>query len=208
MLPINTADELFHNGSPATGELGTVVTAEWLNGVQGEILAVLAAAGIEPTASNVQLLSALHALFAGLDGAAFTAIPTAPTATPGTANESLSTTEFVSVAIAALGASQSLEPNGHCKLPGGLYLAWATGQTDATGKISLTSPITFPTALLGGIANEAHPTGWTASRATVWSFDLENSSRTTLVAHMRDIIGTAGPIVSSGVDGRIFAWGK
>lgn len=186
----------------------TVVTAEWLNGVQGEILAVLAAAGIEPSASNVQMLGALRALFAGLDGATFTAIPSAPTAAPGTANELLASTEFVAVAMAALGATQSLEPNGHCKLPGGLYLAWATGQTNAAGTITITSPVTFPTAILGGIANESHPTGWGANRATVWSFDLESSSLTTLVAHMRDIIGTAGPIVSSGVDGRILAWGK
>ncbi|ELW9228657.1 hypothetical protein SIO19_003959, partial [Morganella morganii] len=48
MPPIDTTDNAFHDGDPTTGQLGTIVTAAWLNGVQGatrdiqaEIIAVL-----------------------------------------------------------------------------------------------------------------------------------------------------------------------
>ncbi|WP_197053901.1 hypothetical protein [Chitinibacter sp. ZOR0017] len=61
MLPIQTPDNLFHAGTPG-GELGTIVTDTWLNSVQGELLAVFAAAGIAPAAANNQLLAAIQAL--------------------------------------------------------------------------------------------------------------------------------------------------
>ncbi|MCG8996412.1 phage tail protein [Laribacter hongkongensis] len=71
--PINTADSLFHDGNPATGELGTIVSAEWLNNMQGalrgnqsELIALLTAAGIEPSAAKAdQVLTALRGLFLG-----------------------------------------------------------------------------------------------------------------------------------------------
>ncbi|ASJ24167.1 hypothetical protein [Laribacter hongkongensis] len=71
--PIGTADSLFHDGNPATGELGTIVSAEWLNnmqaalrGNQSELIALLTAAGIEPSAAKAdQVLTALRALFLG-----------------------------------------------------------------------------------------------------------------------------------------------
>jgi len=73
MPSIGTADSLFHDGNPATGELGTIVSAEWLNNAQGclqdlqrEIIAALAAAQLAPDAATAgQLLSALQALFLG-----------------------------------------------------------------------------------------------------------------------------------------------
>ena len=71
--PIGTADNLFHDGNPATGELGTIVSAEWLNNIQGamrgnqsELIALLTAAGIEPNAAKAdQVLTALRGLFLG-----------------------------------------------------------------------------------------------------------------------------------------------
>ncbi|WP_027824311.1 hypothetical protein [Laribacter hongkongensis] len=71
--PVNTADNLFHDGNPATGELGTIVSAEWLNNMQGalrgnqsELIALLTAAGIEPSAAKAdQVLTALRGLFLG-----------------------------------------------------------------------------------------------------------------------------------------------
>ncbi len=55
MPPIDTTDHAFHDGDPTTGQLGTIVTAVWLNDVQGatrdiqaEIIAVLTKAGIQP----------------------------------------------------------------------------------------------------------------------------------------------------------------
>lgn len=60
MDAINTPDGAFHPGNPATGQRGTYVTSEWLNGVQGEILAVIAAGGQQPDpANNAQMLDAI-----------------------------------------------------------------------------------------------------------------------------------------------------
>lgn len=59
MLPIQSPDNLFHDGVPG-GELGTVLGSAWLNGVQAEVFAVLAAAGMVPAAANNQLLAAIQ----------------------------------------------------------------------------------------------------------------------------------------------------
>lgn len=70
MPPVQTPDNLFHDGNPLTGELGTIVDAEHLNNVQGsvidiqsELITVLSAASInvDPSKQN-QLLTALKAL--------------------------------------------------------------------------------------------------------------------------------------------------
>ncbi|OON39451.1 hypothetical protein BTJ39_14345 [Izhakiella australiensis] len=71
MPPIDSPDNLFHNGNPLTGEKGTIVTAEFLNNsqsavrdVQTELLAILAQAATDakPDVQN-QLLTALKKLF-------------------------------------------------------------------------------------------------------------------------------------------------
>ncbi|WP_279203983.1 hypothetical protein [Obesumbacterium proteus] len=75
MPPINTPDNLFHDGNPLTGEQGTIVTAEHLNNeqsairnIQSEILSVLTDSGITPEPDNQhQLLDALK-LIIGLTG--------------------------------------------------------------------------------------------------------------------------------------------
>ncbi|WP_315385065.1 phage tail protein [Microvirgula aerodenitrificans] len=78
MSTIDTPDGLFHDGNPATGEAGTLVTATHLNAVQSSILdlqaeavAMLAAAGLQPEpARKDQWLQALTALFLSRDGKA------------------------------------------------------------------------------------------------------------------------------------------
>ncbi|MCD0491420.1 tail fiber protein [Chromobacterium violaceum] len=68
MQPINTPDKLFQDGNPNTGALGTIVTATWLNAVQGsvqsiqaELVSVLASLGISPDAGkNTQVLDAVR----------------------------------------------------------------------------------------------------------------------------------------------------
>lgn len=64
MPPINTSDSAFHDGDPTTGQLGTIVTALWLNNVQSatrdvqlEIKNVLAKAGIQPDPKNTNQLA-------------------------------------------------------------------------------------------------------------------------------------------------------
>lgn len=69
MPPVSTPDNVFHDGNPATGELGTIVSAEWLNNTQGairdiqaECISVLAAAGFKPDPAKKQLLDAIKAI--------------------------------------------------------------------------------------------------------------------------------------------------
>lgn len=71
MPPIQSPDNTFHDGNPLTGELGTIVTALFMNNVQSairnaqaEILSVLTDAGIsaDPAKSD-QLLAALKKNF-------------------------------------------------------------------------------------------------------------------------------------------------
>lgn len=67
MPPINTQDGIFHDGDPTTGQLGTIVTALWLNNVQAatrdvqaEIKNVLAKSSMTPDPKkNNQLADAI-----------------------------------------------------------------------------------------------------------------------------------------------------
>lgn len=74
MPPVQTPDNLFHDGNPLTGELGTIVDAEHLNNeqaairdTQSELIAILTAAAMEPESTAGQLLSALNKLYAPLN---------------------------------------------------------------------------------------------------------------------------------------------
>lgn len=71
MPPVDTVDNLFHDGNPVTGEQGTIVSAEFLNNLQGatrdtqtELKSILTAAGIavDPDKQN-QVLTALSKLY-------------------------------------------------------------------------------------------------------------------------------------------------
>lgn len=73
MPPVDTPDNLFHDGDPTQGIEGTIVEAEWMNNSQGatrdvqqEIINVLTAAGITPDPANQsQLLLALQQMISG-----------------------------------------------------------------------------------------------------------------------------------------------
>ena len=98
--------------------------------------------------------------------------------------------------------------NGWQRLPSGLILNWCEGTSDASGVMTLTLPQAFTSIILGGMANEANPSGWAANTVTVWGFDRFTSSLTQAVARIRNINGTAGPVVASGITGRILVWGR
>ncbi|WP_211104323.1 phage tail protein [Chromobacterium haemolyticum] len=67
LKPINSPDGLFHDGNPTTGELGTIVSADWLNSLQlataatqDELIALIKDSGQELDASRKdQLLQAV-----------------------------------------------------------------------------------------------------------------------------------------------------
>lgn len=106
MQRINSNDNLFHNGD-GRSVLGTIVTAEWLNSVQEELVNVFSQLGgkqLNPAKNNqiAELLATQFLLKANLKSPEFTGVPTAPTAALGTNNTQIATTEFVKTAIAAL----------------------------------------------------------------------------------------------------------
>ena len=58
----------FSNGNPATGELATMMTAEWCNGVQEELINVISKAGLTPDQGKLdQLWNAIQKLFSTSD---------------------------------------------------------------------------------------------------------------------------------------------
>lgn len=62
------AGGVFTEGNPATGQPATVVTAQWLQDVQDELINAVLAAGLAPGASNDQLAQAIRALASGSGG--------------------------------------------------------------------------------------------------------------------------------------------
>ncbi|PNG40392.1 phage tail protein [Pseudomonas asplenii] len=95
---------------------------------------------------------------------------------------------------------------GYQKFPSGLILQWVTGGSDANGNMTVSLPIRFPNAVLGGVANEGYPAGWGASNVTVWAFDGANSTTTTVVARVRNVL--AGSVKAEpGISGRVLVWG-
>ncbi|AVY92869.1 hypothetical protein DAI18_01545 [Microvirgula aerodenitrificans] len=100
MQQINTPDGLFHDGAPSTGELGTIVSASWLNSVANELENVVTGLGgtLDP-ARDDQIKSLLTETFASKHDAVLTGTPVAPTAAAGTATDQLATTGFVSKAM-------------------------------------------------------------------------------------------------------------
>ncbi|NNB45517.1 gp53-like domain-containing protein [Pseudomonas chlororaphis] len=100
-----------------------------------------------------------------------------------------------------------LSTAGYQKYPSGLIMQWAMGGTDANGVMSLSLPIKFPNAILGGIADEGYPPGW-GSNVTVWSFDVTSSNTSTAVARAKWVEAGGTIRVSSGVSGRVLVWGR
>lgn len=67
----------FHDGSPATGQEATQLTADWFNALQDEIVAVIEGANIALNeAQSDQMYQAIVALIAGVVGDGSGAVPT------------------------------------------------------------------------------------------------------------------------------------
>lgn len=81
---------LFTEGNPSLGQPATVVTDDWLNDVQEELITILAAAGVTPVkGTQNQLLAALSTLF----------VAPPATAPQFDSDTSIATTEFVQRAL-------------------------------------------------------------------------------------------------------------
>ncbi|MGS1029402.1 glycine-rich domain-containing protein [Burkholderia glumae] len=85
----------FTGGNPATGQAATIVSADWLNLVQEELMSFLTAAGIAPNKTSYgQVLQAVQQLFAASAGDA-TKLFQSKTPPAGDNSNSVATTAFV-----------------------------------------------------------------------------------------------------------------
>ncbi|WP_313768109.1 hypothetical protein [Escherichia coli] len=167
MPPINTPDQLFHDGDPTQGIEGTIVTADYLNNQQGatrdlqqELLNVLGSAHIQPDPQKTdQLLTALRALLLSRknpfgdiksDGTVNTALKNLGLGTAATRNVGTGPGQVPDMSSFTTGYSGSADwPNsksGWSKGPDGVITQWGifgfpVGQTGT----NVVFPLPFPT---------------------------------------------------------------
>ncbi|EAA6550559.1 hypothetical protein DLB95_06520, partial [Salmonella enterica subsp. diarizonae] len=117
MPPIDTPDQVFHDGDPSTGELGTICSAEWLNNVQvnirniqAECIAILKATGFTPDSTNDgQLWEAIQA-------AIKSQVPAATVTTAGITQLSSSVTSDSETIAATLKAVKIAMDNANARM--------------------------------------------------------------------------------------------
>lgn len=133
MFPINgpgaTVDNKFTEGDPIAGVPATVVTADFMNDVQAELLNILAAAGITPAAATpTQVLAAMQVLAQLQSGVSFTTggTSTALTLTPVPAIAAYASPQRFNVKF---NVASGLNPTINVSAKGAKFLK----QYDATG---------------------------------------------------------------------------
>ncbi|EGX3499946.1 hypothetical protein BJH39_004993 [Salmonella enterica] len=117
MPPIDTPDQVFHDGDPSIGELGTICSAEWLNNVQGNIrniqaecIAILKATGFTPDdTKDGQLWEAIQA-------AIKSQVPAASLTTAGITQLSSSVTSDSETIAATLKAVKIVMDNANARM--------------------------------------------------------------------------------------------
>ena len=172
MPPVQTPDNLFHDGNPLTGELGTIVDAEHLNNeqaairdTQSELIAILTAAAMEPASTAGQLLAALNKLYAPLNdtlGALSTLVGGANKLPYFTAADAAALTALSSIGrdiigkatvadvLTYLGFVGSLTSPGYAVIPLGtkkLVIQWGTVTVPTAGSASATYPLALDLGL-------------------------------------------------------------
>ncbi|HFJ2098198.1 TPA: phage tail protein [Salmonella enterica] len=117
MPTIDTPDQVFHDGDPSTGELGTICSAEWLNNVQGNIrniqaecIAILKATGFTPDSAND------GQLWAAIQAAIKSQVPAATVTTAGITQLSSSVTSDSETIAATLKAVKIAMDNANARM--------------------------------------------------------------------------------------------
>ncbi|EPR5763376.1 gp53-like domain-containing protein [Escherichia coli] len=162
MPPINTPDQLFHDGDPTQGIEGTLVTAGYLNNQQGatrdlqqELLNVLGGAHIQPDPQKTdQLLTALRALLLSRKN------PFGDIKLDGTVQKALENLGLGEAAKRDVGTGDNQIPDmgsftlsvsgtGYQKLPSGFILQWGSiGAPGIAQDVVTHFPIAFPNRCL------------------------------------------------------------
>lgn len=132
--PGATVDNRFTDGDPVGGVQATMVTDDWANDVQEELMSILTAAGVAPVkGTQNQVLSALTTLIRGQGFSAYTTAGTSPafTITPSPAIDAYTTSQRFSVKFnAAAPGGGTLDVSG--KGPKNLKQYDSTGAKIAT----------------------------------------------------------------------------
>lgn len=162
MPPVQTPDNLFHDGNPLTGELGTIVDAEHLNNVQGavrdaqsELITVLNAAGInvDPSKQN-QLLTALKALLLSRSN------PFGDIKSDGTVKTALENLQLGEAAKRDVGTGNNQLPDMSAfGMSRNGQTAWdilPNGMIRQAGTVTLTPVGNFNAQVLGGVTYYTH----------------------------------------------------
>lgn len=117
MKPIDTPDQVFHDGDPSTGELGTICSAEWLNDtqasirdIQAECIAILRANGFEPDETK------RDQLWEAIQAAIKSKVPAASLVGAGIVQLSSSVTSDSETIAATLKAVKIAMDNGNARL--------------------------------------------------------------------------------------------
>ncbi|HFU9869195.1 TPA: hypothetical protein ACH7Q3_004212 [Escherichia coli] len=173
MPPINTPDQLFHDGDPTQGIEGTLVTAGYLNNQQGatrdlqqELLNVLGGAHIQPDPKKTdQLLTALRALLLSrknpfgdikLDGTVQKALENLGLGEAAKRNVGTGANQIPDMGSFMLSASVP----GYQKLPSGLIIQWGPIDVPLTSQDTVTYfPIAFPNRCLRVFATQDYTPG-------------------------------------------------
>ncbi|WP_151892056.1 hypothetical protein [Komagataeibacter nataicola] len=92
----------FNNPDPATGSPGTLVTTDWFQNVNDEIILVITEAGITPVSTDhTQLNQALQKVYAPLNSPNLTGTPTTTTPPDGDDSQKICNTAWVNSVITA-----------------------------------------------------------------------------------------------------------
>ncbi|ENM6343171.1 tail fiber protein [Salmonella enterica] len=117
MKPIDTPDQVFHDGDPSTGELGTICSAEWLNDtqasirdIQAECITILRANGFEPDETK------RDQLWQAIQAAIKNHVPAASLVGAGIVQLSSSVTSDSETIAATLKAVKIAMDNGNARL--------------------------------------------------------------------------------------------
>ncbi|HDL8284792.1 TPA: tail fiber protein [Yersinia enterocolitica] len=213
MPPINTPDNAFHDGNPATGEQGTIVPGLWLNNIQDatrniqqELISVLTSAGIDiDEGQNNQLLLAIQKLISDKTPAAslFTkGIVQLSSSTTSTSETLAATPKAVKAALDA-----SLPIGGTAASATKLATARKIGGVDFDGTKDITLPFINTTdtniQLAGGLGVknlEVHPMPNSTEGGEIDFFDKDDVRAAFLdidtAGNFRVVVDTLGVAIS------------
>lgn len=160
--PGATVDKKFTEGDPVGGVQATVVTDDWLNAIQEEVVAVISDPLVTPAiplnkAVNNQLVTAIKRLIAsGYSQATELVSGFAKVATQSQTDTGTDDATFVTPKKLRFGFDINLAQNGYVSLPswlGGIIIQWGLSASIASNtEVTVTFPIAYPIAAFSVVA--------------------------------------------------------